>query len=92
MTKWKRIGRSEVPDGVTITYSLPETDYTVESRKRLVPHSARSGGWWYTSYFILRKGKEIGAKHSLKDAQEVAEMLNERDKFAGKHPEDGGHQ
>lgn len=60
-------------EGTTITYSLPNTEITIESRKRHIPHADGIGTWDYTSYFILKNGKELAEKRSLKDAKEYAE-------------------
>ena len=62
-------------------YRLVGTQYTVQSRKRLIPHAGgRSGGWWHTSYFVLRDGRELIEKYSLKDAKDYVEKLNITDK------------
>lgn len=75
--KWTKTGKRVGPDGTTIIYSLSGTDITVESRKRHIPHSGRSGTWGHTSYFVLKDGKEITEKYSLADAKEYAVGLVE---------------
>ena len=74
-SKWIKEGRTVSPKGTTITYRYVGTMYTVESRKCQIPHANGSGFWEYTSYFVLRDGKQLIEKHSLKDAKEYAEQL-----------------
>lgn len=68
--KWVRTEKRVNSDGTTITYENPESIYTIESRKRHIPHANRSGTWDHTSYFVLRDGEEIIEKFSLRDAKE----------------------
>lgn len=76
MITWKKTGKEETSNGTIITYAGEGTDLRIESRKRLIPHAGgRSGGWMYTSYFVIRDGVEIAEKHSLKDAKEYVEAL-----------------
>ena len=78
MAKWVKEERRVSAQGTTIVYRLVGTQLTVQSRKRLIPHAGgRSGGWWHTSYFVLRAGRELIEKYSLKDATEYAEELEE---------------
>ena len=75
--KWvKTCKRVIVGKGTTITYSLEGTPYTVESRKRPIPHANGSGTWDHTSYFVLKDGADVAEKHTLAKAKEYAEMLN----------------
>lgn len=77
MRKWIKTGKVVNASGsTTITYRLEGTPYTVESRKRPIPHSNRSGTWNHTSYFVLKDGAEMAEKHTLANAKEYAEMLN----------------
>lgn len=70
----KRIG----PEGTTIYYRVPGHPIEIESRKRHIPHSNRSGTWDYTSYFVLKNGEEVKEMNTLRDAKEyVEEMLKE---------------
>ncbi len=78
--KWIRTGRAAVGEATTVFYDLSETDYSVESRKRLIQHTQRPGGWWYTSYFAMRGKEELKEFHSLKDAKEYVEGLYENNK------------
>ena len=74
--KWIKTCRTvSVSQGTTITYRLEGTPYTVESRKRPIPHANRSGTWDHTSYFVLRDGVEVAEKHTLGRAKEYAEAM-----------------
>lgn len=78
MAKWIKEERRVSAQGTTIIYRLVGTQLTVQSRKRLIPHAGgRSGGWWHTSYFVCRDGRDLIEKYSLKDAKEYAEELEE---------------
>ena len=75
--KWVKINKTViVGKGTTITYRLEGTPYTVESRKRPIPHANRAGTWDHTSYFVLKDGAEVAEKHTLGRAKEYAEALN----------------
>lgn len=77
--KWIKIGKRVSPtNGTTITYRLEGTPYTVESRKRHIPHANRGGTWDHTSYFVLRDGAEVAEKHALGFAKEFAEALQQK--------------
>ena len=71
--KWIKTGRTVTATGATTTYEAEGTGYTIESRKRQIPHSNGSGTWPYTSYFVLKDGKELCEKHRLMDAQRFCE-------------------
>lgn len=76
--KWIRTSRRVNSDGTTITYENPESIYTIESRKRHIPHAGnRPGTWDHTSYFVLWEGHEVKELYSLKDAKEYAEKYME---------------
>lgn len=71
---WIKTGRTVSTEGTTVTYELSGTPYTVESRKRHIPHAGvRSGTWDHTSYFVLNNGEEVIEKYSLADAKAFAE-------------------
>ena len=72
---WKRTGRRVSADGTDTIYTAVGTSFTIESRKRHIPHANRSGTWDHTTYFVLRDGYEMVEKHSLADAKEYAEEL-----------------
>lgn len=75
--KWIKINKMVKGSGeTTITYRLEGTPYTVESRKRPIPHANRAGSWSFTSYVVLKDGAEVAEKHTLANAKEYAEMLN----------------
>ena len=73
--KWVRTGRLVNSEGTTNTYWLMDTDITVQSRKRHIPHANGIGTWDHTSYFVLKNDVEVIEKHSLNDAKEYAEGL-----------------
>lgn len=75
MMFWKRTGRAVSAEGTTITYGTKDTDITIESRRRHIPHANGSGTWDHTSYFVLRGGVELKEKMSLRDAQAYVEQL-----------------
>lgn len=75
--KWKRLERKVRPEGTDVIYGLEDSDITVESRKRHIPHANGSGTWDHTSYFVVRGGKDVVERWSLKDAKAYAEMLYE---------------
>ena len=76
MLKWVKTGKTiSVAKGTTITYRLEGTPYTIESRKRPVPHANRSGTWDHTSYFVLKDGAEMAEKHTLAKAKEYVEAM-----------------
>lgn len=74
-SNWIRAGRTVSAEGTTVTYQAAGTAFTVESRKRHIPHAGRSGTWDHTSYFVLHDGEELIERYSLKDAKEYAEKL-----------------
>ena len=75
--KWIKAGRTVSTEGTTNIYQGEGTAITIESRKRHIPHANRSGTWDHTTYFVLKDGKEIIEKYSLKDAKEYAETLED---------------
>ena len=77
--KWIKTGKAVNTDGSTITYRLEGTPYTVESRKRHIPHANRGGTWDHTSYFVLRDGEEVAEKHNLGFAKELAEVMHKEE-------------
>ena len=73
--KWKRLERKVRPEGTDVIYGLEDSDITVESRKRHVPHANGEGTWDYTSYHVVVNGKDLTTRYSLKDAKALAELL-----------------
>lgn len=76
MIEWKKTGKIVSDEGTTITYSSG-TAYTIESRKRHIPHANGVGTWDHTTYHILRDGVEVGKQYSLSDAKYLAENMIE---------------
>ncbi len=84
MTNWKKAGTIVHEQGRTVIYK-PDPEprharFTIESRKRAIPHSNRSGTWDFTSYFVCRDGVDLIEKNSLADAKREAELIMWRDK------------
>lgn len=75
--RWARVGRSVSAEGSTTTYQGVGSNLTIESRKRHIPHANGIGTWDYTSYFVLKDGKEIKELHSLRDAKEYADKMED---------------
>lgn len=69
---WTKISRTVNTEGTTITYIALGTGYTIESRKRHIPHANGSGTWDHTTYFVLLYDKELKERYSLADAKEYA--------------------
>ena len=77
--KWEKIGRAVTFDGTTIIYEGKGTPYLIESRKRRIPHANRPGTWDHTSYFVIKDGKELVEKMTLRDAKEAAQKFYEKE-------------
>lgn len=60
----------------TITYRAPGLDARIESRKKAVPHSNRSGYWLHTTYFVVRPDGSEREYWKLSDAKAAAETGN----------------
>ena len=74
--KWIKAEKTVTEEGTTIVYAYGDTGYTVESRKRHIPHSnGRPGTWDHTSFFVLRNGKELFERSSLQYAQIDVEKI-----------------
>lgn len=74
MNNWAKTRRTVEPEGTTVTYTdLRESELTIESRKRHIPHANRSGTWDHTSYWVLRDGEELKECHTLTAAKEWAD-------------------
>ena len=72
---WEKLETTVNREGTTITYRLNGTQLLVQSRKRHIPHSNRSGTWDHTSYFVLNNGVEVKELWRLQDAKAYAEKL-----------------
>lgn len=57
----------------TITYRSRESACVIESRKRLVPHANRSGGWFCTNFALIRPDGTEKIFWRLQDAKDAAE-------------------
>ena len=78
MIKWVRFGKTVNAEGTTIAYIGENTRYSIESRKRHIPHAGgRAGTWEHTTYFVLKDGQELIEKYSLRDAKEYVEGIKE---------------
>ena len=76
--KWIKTGHAVSGEGTTIEYSVKNTNVTIESRKRHIPHAGgRTGFWDHTTYFVLKDGQDVMEKYSLRDAKEYAENMIE---------------
>lgn len=76
--KWTKtsILRNQLGE-TSIAYANNKNDTLIESRRRAVPHSGRSGYWFYTTYFVVeRSGKETECR-TLMEAKELAEGVGE---------------
>ena len=74
--KWTKSGKLVVSDGTTIIYSCDESPYTIESRKRHIPHAnGYAGTWDHTTYVVVRDGKDVKECSTLKDAKDYVEDL-----------------
>ncbi len=74
----KRINKVVTEDGSTITYEVPGTTLTIESRKKHIPHANGIGTWDHTTYFVIDEyGAELAEKYSLKDAVIFAAQVKE---------------
>lgn len=76
--RWERTGRKVKANGEsTTTYTSHDPEgWTIESRKKAIPHAGgRPGHWMHTSYFLIYHGKEKEF-WSLKEAKEAAEALH----------------
>ena len=80
--KWERTGKTVGREGTTIEYRPIGANniaiacrFSIESRKRHVPHANGSGTWDHTTYWVLIDGKDIRERYSLSDAKQSAEDL-----------------
>ena len=78
--KWEKAGRTVSSEGTTITYRASGTGYTIESRKRHIPHANGIGTWDHTTYWVLKNGEEIKERYSLGDAKAYAEAMMKGDR------------
>ena len=83
MMKWVNMGKTINEEGTTITYEAENHPFTIESRKRHIPHANRSGTWDHTTYVVLFLGEEVAEKNSLRDAKEYAEKMLQEGRHDG---------
>lgn len=68
--KWTKGGKLIRQDMTINIYYYGETGYTVESRKKQIPHAnGRAGTWEHTTYFVVNDGEDVKEFWTLKDAQ-----------------------
>lgn len=68
--KWTKGGKLIRQDMTINIYYYGETGYTVESRKKQIPHAnGRPGTWEHTTYFVVKDGEDVKEFWTLKDAQ-----------------------
>ncbi len=77
---WTKGGRTVSPDGTTNIYYGLGTGFSIESRKRHIPHANGSGTWDHTTYWVLKDGEEIKERYSLGDAKAYAEAMMKGDR------------
>lgn len=76
MIRWEKAAKTVRGDGTTvILYQGIGTACAIESRKEQIPHANRPGSWSHTTYAVLKDGKQITTRSTLKDAKELAEEL-----------------
>lgn len=78
--KWTKGGKL-IRQNMTINiYYYGETGYTVESRKKQIPHAnGRAGTWEQTTYFVVKDGEDVKEFWTLKGAQAyVMNVMMER--------------
>lgn len=73
--KWEKTGRRATPGGTDIVYGCGDPEVRIESRKRHLPHANGQGGWWHTTYWVVRRGEDVRQLWRLSDAREYAEKL-----------------
>ena len=77
MFTWEKTGKTVGSEGTTVTYTAKENpEVRIESRKRKIPHNARPGFWWHTTYVVTVHGEDEAEKYTLRDAKEWADRLD----------------
>ena len=68
---WQKSGKIIRHDVTVIFYECANVPYTIESRKKQIPHAnGYPGTWEYTSYFVVKDGEDVKECYRLKDAQD----------------------
>ena len=74
MIIWTKGGKTVSAEGTTIRYDGLGTPFSIESRKRHIPHAGgRPGTWDHTTYVVTYRGFDLRTFYSLKDAKEWVE-------------------
>ena len=77
---WKKVATTKKLNGEsTVVWTADGCDCTIESRKRLIPHANRSGGWLYTTYFLKRPDGTEKEYFRMSEAKEEAERVNTKE-------------
>ena len=72
---WVRTGKLIRQDETIIIYSC-NGPYTIESRRKQIPHAnGYSGTWEQTTYVVVKDGVDIKECVTLKDAKDYVEDL-----------------
>jgi hypothetical protein len=72
---WQKSGKIIRHDVTVIFYECADVPYTIESRRKQIPHANGSGTWDHTSYFVIRDGEDLNECFTLKDAKEYVKKL-----------------
>lgn len=73
--RWERTGREVKANGEsTTTYISHDPEgWTIESRRRMIPHANGIGSWAHTEYFLIRPDGTETEHWTLSKAKEAAE-------------------
>lgn len=73
---WKKSGKIIRHDVTAIVYECDAVPYTIESRKKQIPHTnGYPGTWEHTTYFVVEDGEDVREFQTLKDAKDYVEDL-----------------
>lgn len=77
--KWTRTGKVVDAEGTTVIYSNEAyPGYTIESRKRHIPHSNGVGTWDHTTYHVLLYAKELKQLYSVRSCMSWVERMEDQ--------------
>ena len=74
--KWNKAGRQVRSNGESTTYYEADGSdgrYSIESRKRAIPHANGVGYWMHTTYWLIGPDGIEKEYRSLRDAKIAAE-------------------
>ena len=74
MYRWRRSSKAVTPTSVVITYTSPDTDLTIESRKRY--HVSHCGIQSSVKFVVMEQDVVIGITGTLREAQRYAEEMD----------------